>query len=108
MAVGAPSREQRHARRWVSRIVIGGAIGIVAGVVIGVIWGLIAYRAGSFAMWAVVAACGIFLGVLGAFVGGLAGLESPDPGREPMQVDDPLREPEGLTGPERGGGTTRR
>ena len=105
--VKASNREQRHARRWVSRIAIGGVIGFAVGVVVGAIWGSIAYRAGSFAMWAVVAACAIFLGIFGAFVGGLAGLESPDPGHEPSQVDEPLREPGELTGPERGDDTMR-
>ena len=100
--MGASSRERRHARRWVSRIAIGGVVGLVVGLIAGSIWGSIAYRAGSFSMWSVVAACAIFLGLLGMFVGGLAGLESPDPGHEPTQVDEPLREPGHLTGPERG------
>jgi hypothetical protein len=36
-------------------------------------------------------------GGLGAFVGGLSRLESPDPAREPSQTDRPLREADGLT-----------
>lgn len=89
-----------------TRIGLGAAIGGSIGLVLGLIWGLIAYRAGSFAMWAVVIACLFFLGILGAFVGGMSGLESPDPGREPSQVDEPLEEPRDLTGRERESGTT--
>jgi hypothetical protein len=100
------SRERRHARRWVTRTGLGAAIGGSIGLVVGLIWGSIAYRVGSLAMWAVVASCAIFLGILGAFVGGMSGLESPDPGREPSQVDEPLGEPGDLTGPERGSGAT--
>jgi hypothetical protein len=104
--MGDAGRERRHARRWLTRIGLGAAIGGSLGLVLGLIWGSVAYRAGSLAMWAVVAACAIFLGILGAFVGGLSGLESPDPGNEPSQVDEPLEEPRDLTGRERGSGAT--
>jgi hypothetical protein len=100
------SRERRHARRWVTRTGLGAAIGGSIGLVVGLIWGSIAYRVGSLAMWAVVASCAIFLGILGAFVGGMSGLESPDPGHEPSQVDEPLEEPRDLTGRERGNGAS--
>jgi hypothetical protein len=100
--MGDAGREQRHARRWVTRIGLGAAIGGSIGLVVGLIWGSIAFRVGSPAMWAVVASCAIFLGILGAFVGGMSGLESPDPGHEPSQVDEPLEEPRDLTGRERG------
>jgi hypothetical protein len=99
----AGSPERRHARRWVTRIGLGAAIGGGLGVVVGAVWGAIAYRVGSLAMWVVVLACTIFLGMLGAFIGGLAGLESPDPGREPTQTDEPLTRPRSSSGPERGG-----
>lgn len=104
--MGDPGSEHRHARRWVTRIGLGAAIGGSLGFVLGLIWGSIAYRVGSPAMWAVVGACAIFLGVLGGFVGGMSGLESPDPGHEPSQVDEPLEEPRDLTGRERGSGAS--
>ena len=53
-------------------------MGAVLGVIGGVIWGAIAFRPGAPAMWAVAIATAIFLGVVGAFVGGMSGLESPD------------------------------
>ena len=55
-------------------------------------------------MWAIAIAGAIFLGVIGAFVGGMSGLESPDPQMEPSQFDEPTRQPEGLSRPERAGG----
>ncbi len=106
--MGDAGREGRHARRWVTRIGLGAAIGGAIGLVVGLIWGSIAYRTGSLAMWAVAGGCAIFLGILGAFIGGMSGLESPDPGREPSQVGEPLEEPRDLTGPERGKGATPR
>jgi hypothetical protein len=91
----------------VTRIGLGTVFGGALGIVVGMIWGAVAYRVGSVAMWVVVLACTIFLAILGAFIGGLAGLESPDPGREPTQTDDPLAEPRDLSSPERGGRPSR-
>jgi len=68
-------------------------IGIVVGGTLGSIVGFIAFdgRAGA------IVACalgGIIAGLLyGALVGSFAGLESPDPGREPSETRDPLSEP---------------
>lgn len=93
--------QQRHARRWAGRIGLGAAVGGGLGLLAGLVWGSIAYRAGSAGMWLVVLACVMFLGLLGAIVGGMSGLESTDPGREPSQRAEPLADPEGV-GPERG------
>ena len=79
-------------------------MGAVLGVIGGVIWGAIAFRPGAPAMWAVAIATAIFLGVVGAFVGGMSGLESPDPHMEPSQFDEPTHQPDGLTRPERASG----
>ena len=79
-------------------------MGAVLGVIGGVIWGAIAFRPGAPAMWAVAIATAIFLGVVGAFVGGMSGLESPDPQMEPSQFDEPTHQPDGLTRPERASG----
>jgi len=49
------------------------------------------------AMWLAVIAAAIFFGAVGALVGGMSSLESPDPGTEPSQFKDPVREPPGLT-----------
>ena len=93
--------QQRHARRWAGRIGLGAAVGGGLGLLAGLVWSSIAYRAGSAGMWLVVLACVMFLGLLGAIVGGMSGLESTDPGREPSQRAEPLADPEGV-GPERG------
>jgi hypothetical protein len=93
--------QQRHARRWAGRIGLGAAVGAGLGLLAGLVWGSIAYHAGSTGMWLVVLACVMFLGILGALVGGMSGLESTDPGREPSQRAEPLADPEGV-GPERG------
>jgi len=98
--MSAPT-QQRHARRWAGRIGLGAAVGAGLGVLAGLVWGSIAYHAGSTGMWLVVLACVMFLGILGALVGGMSGLESTDPGREPSQRAEPLADPEGV-GPERG------
>jgi len=94
-------RERRHIRRWASRISIGALVGAGVGAVGGAVWGAIAFRPGSMAMWSVAIASAIFLSLMGALVGGMSGLESPDPRMEPSQFDEPTQEPPGLTRPER-------
>ena len=90
-------RDRAHERRWLFRLWVGAGLGAVLGLVIGATWGLIAYRTGSLAMWGVLLACTMFLSAVGALAGGMSGLESPDPGKEPSQFDDPVSEPSGLT-----------
>jgi hypothetical protein len=97
-------RERRHIRRWGSRIGIGALVGIGLGAIGGAIWGATAFRPGSMAMWSVAIAGAIFLGLIGAFVGGMSGLESPDPQMEPSQVEEPMEDPGGLTRSERPAG----
>ena len=94
-------RERRHIRRWASRVSIGALVGAGVGAVGGAVWGAIVFRPGSMAMWSVIIASAIFLSLIGALVGGMSGLESPDPRMEPSQFDEPTQEPEGLTRPER-------
>ncbi|HJX08014.1 MAG TPA: hypothetical protein VJ736_08085 [Actinomycetota bacterium] len=78
-------------------VLIGAAVGVAIGVVVGVIVGAIAFsRPGAIAASAL--AGGIGIGVLATFWGLLSGLESPDPGNEPGQVDQPLRDVGELTG----------
>jgi hypothetical protein len=66
-------------------LLIGGAIGAILGLIIGAI---VFQRFG--AILASMLAGVIGLGGLGAFWGVLAGLESPDPGREPGDIEHPL------------------
>jgi hypothetical protein len=83
------SRVQRNA-------VIGGAVGAGIGLVIGLIVGVIAFqRPGAIGASALAGVIG--LGVLGAFWGLLGSLESPDPGNEPGEVDEPIRDVPELT-----------
>jgi hypothetical protein len=100
--MGTSDARERQARRWTGRIGLGAAIGAGVGLIAGLIWGAIVYRAGSLGMWLVVLGCVLFLGILGGFVGGLSGLESTDPGREPSQREEPLADPDEFVGPERG------
>jgi hypothetical protein len=83
------SRVQRNA-------VIGGAVGAAIGLVIGLIAGVIVFqRPGAIAASALAGVIG--LGILGGFWGLLGSLESPDPGNEPGEVDEPLRDVPELT-----------
>jgi len=92
--------EDRTWSRLQRNLVIGAGIGAVAGVVLGLIIGSIVFgRPGPIAASALAGAIG--LGGLGAFWGLLSGLESPDPGHEPGQVDEPLRDVPDLTSEER-------
>jgi len=70
---------------------------MVFGAAGGAVIGSVPYRVGSFAIWLAVIAAAIFFGAVGALVGGMSSLESPDPGAEPSQFDDPVHEPAGLT-----------
>ena len=67
----------------------------------GGVFGMIAFRPGSTAMWSIVLAGAIFFALVGALVGGMSGLESPDPRTEPSQFEDPARQPPGMTRSER-------
>jgi hypothetical protein len=87
------SRVQRNA-------VIGAAVGAIVGGVIGLIVGVIVFQRSSAVVAAVLAGV-IGLGGLGAFWGLLGSLESPDPGNEPGEVDEPLRDVPELTSEQR-------
>lgn len=92
--------EDRTWSRVQRNLVIGGAVGVVVGIVLGLIVGAVGFhRPGAIATAALAGAIG--LGGLGAFWGLLGSLESPDPGDEPGQVDEPLRDVPELTREER-------
>jgi hypothetical protein len=92
--------EDRTWSRVQRNLVIGAAVGATIGVVLGLIIGMIVFqRPGAIAAAALAGAIGI--GGLGAFWGLLGSLESPDPGDEPGQVDEPLRDVPELTTEER-------
>jgi hypothetical protein len=88
--------EDRTWSRLQRNLVVGAAVGATVGIVAGLIVGAIVFsRAGAIAAAALAGAIGI--GGLGAFWGLLSGLESPDPGNEPGQVDEPTRDVQDLT-----------
>jgi hypothetical protein len=92
--------EDRTWSRIQRNLLIGAGVGAAMGVVLGLIIGAIVFsRAGAIGAAALAGAIGI--GGLGAFWGLLSGLESPDPGNEPGQVDEPLRDVPDLTSEER-------
>lgn len=83
--------EDRTWSRLQRNLVVGAAIGGTIGIVLGLVIGAIVFsRPGAIAASALAGAIGI--GGIGAFWGLLSGLESPDPGEEPGQVDEPLRD----------------
>jgi hypothetical protein len=85
-------RGSAHESRLTSRLIAGAVTGAVVGALAGLVVGLIVARtAGPIGACVLVGLIG--LGGLGAFWGGLSGLESPDPTNEPMQTDHPLSEP---------------
>lgn len=76
-------------------LLLGGAAGAILGLIIGAI---VFQRFGAIVSAMLAGVIG--LGGLGAFWGVLAGLESPDPGREPGEIEHPVEVPE-LTSEER-------
>jgi hypothetical protein len=92
--------EDRTWSRLQRNLVIGGIVGGTLGIVVGLVIGAIVFsRAGAIAASALAGAIGI--GGIGAFWGLLSGLESPDPGNEPGQVDEPIRDVREMTREER-------
>jgi hypothetical protein len=93
------TRDDRAWGRIQGGLLKGMLIGAIAGAVLGLILGAIVFHGFGAIAGAVVAGV-IGLGGLGAFWGVLSGLESPDPGHEPGEVERPLEVPE-LTSEER-------
>ena len=91
-----PERQQtleRFERRLKGRLSAGLLLGVLIGGILGVVVGFLAFDGRGPA----IVACGlggVIAGLLyGALVGSFAGLESPDPGREPSDTPHPLSEP---------------
>jgi predicted lipid-binding transport protein (Tim44 family) len=94
-------REEHHVERSARSTGLGGLVGALAGGALGGALG-VAFLSGT-AAWAVVLAAAIAGAVLGAFWGGMASLESPDPGSEPSETEHPVRDVPSLT-PDEGEG----
>jgi hypothetical protein len=90
-------RERRFRLRLRRNVMLGVVLGLVFGSGIGALLGVWAFAPGSRGMWASIVGGTIFGFILGAFEGGMSALESPQPGREPSQVEHPLRDVSDLT-----------
>jgi hypothetical protein len=77
----APGKGEGVGRRAGRHLWLGAVVGIVAGALIGWLIGSIAFE-GARAIWGSVVAGAIFMGGVGAFIGGISSLEPPRPGRE--------------------------
>lgn len=96
MATNPTGDRKRFARRERHGILTGLLAGGLLGTLIGAVIGSAGFHAGSAEMWAATLGGCIFGVGVGAFAGGLSRLDSPPPGREPSEEEDPLRRP-GLT-----------
>ena len=120
---GAPSGNERFARRARRHLWLGAILGIVAGALLGLVIGFVAFESPR-AVWGSIAAGAIFVGGVGTFIAGISGLEPPRPGRElaagdqdpasdasgevtPLVVEEPIHRPEAGSG-ERGGAAEER
>ncbi len=91
-----PEPQHPHERfegRLKGRLSAGLLLGVLIGGILGVVVGFLAFDGRGPA----IVACGlggVIAGLLyGTLVGSFAGLESPDPGREPSDTSHPLSEP---------------
>jgi hypothetical protein len=88
-------RSDAFRHRWRRGIVVGGSVGVAIGLVAGVTIG--AFVGGGIAFWMSLLACVVAGAAIGMFVGGLSRLESPQPGREPSEVERPVLDEPALT-----------
>lgn len=86
------ARGARFGERLRGRLMVGAVVGAAIGALVGGVIGATTFgRIGptiALALGGVIA-----IGGLGAFWGGMAALESPDPTVEPSQTEEPLEEP---------------
>jgi hypothetical protein len=81
---------RRLGRRLKRRLVFGFAIGSALGIGMGLLAGAAFFRFGAAGFWIVFVGCTIFMTAIVVLVAGYSSLESPDPGREPSQVENPI------------------
>jgi hypothetical protein len=81
---------RRLGRRLTRRLGFGFAIGSALGIGMGLLAGAAFFRFGDAGFWMVLVGCTIFMTAIVLLVAGYSSLESPDPGREPSQVDRPV------------------
>lgn len=94
-------RERRLERRTGRRILLGAVVGTLLGAALGLLVGAFVFEPWTAAHWTMGLAGAILGGGIAMVQGGLAGLESGDPGAEPSTQRDPLRDQRGWTSHER-------
>jgi len=99
--MGERERERRLRRRTGRRILVGGVVGAVIGGALGLLIGAFLFDPWTPAHWAMALAGVILGGGIAMVQGGLMGLEPVDPGAEPSNLQDPIRDENGWTSPER-------
>jgi len=87
------SGPQPVAERGRHGVLLGLLVGAVLGALVGAGVGSIGFDAGSPAMWGAVLGGIIFGAGVGAFAGGLSRLDSPPPGQEAGEDEEPLGRP---------------
>jgi len=92
MSMDERDLERRFERRAGRRLVVSAIAGIALGAVAGLLVGMAFFRAWSGADIAMALGGAILFGGIGAVWGGLAGLEPADPGREPLERAEPMRD----------------
>lgn len=68
-------------------VALWGFVGAVGGAIVGLIIGLAFTTPGRFGFWMALIAPTIFFGAVSAFTAGIASLDSPAPGAEPVDED---------------------
>jgi hypothetical protein len=86
----SPSQARMH-RRLGRRLPLGGLLGAIAGAVVGALVGLLFFE-GSAAILTSALAAGVFGVGVGMLTAGYSSLESPDPGAEPSDTVQPVRD----------------
>lgn len=93
---------RRMGARLSSRLLVGFSIGLIVGLVVGAIVGSIVSSPDDLGFWLSVVGCTIFSAGIATLVAGYSSLESPDPGAEPSDTQDPITDRPGLTREENG------
>jgi outer membrane lipoprotein SlyB len=87
--------DEQHVRRASRTTGVGALAGALVLGAVGLVVGLLVFDGAG--VWAVAIAGAVAGGLLGAFWGGMASLDSPDPGHEPAETAHPLRDVESLS-----------
>jgi VIT1/CCC1 family predicted Fe2+/Mn2+ transporter len=101
MAMDERDRERRVERRTGRRIVVGSVVGAIVGAALGLLIGAFVFDPWTAAHWTMALAGAILGGGIMFVQAGMSGLESVDPGREPLARDRPVGDEGSWTSTER-------